>query len=199
VHGTPFLSQALRGHYTDVQVSCARVQIGAIGGAALRAHLSDVLLPPGDLLLRRVTSIPVERVDGLILLSYPELARASRVPGMSLDFDEGRVLASLSVPLPGVSRLARASGRARLSVVGGVVWLRVRGLSVAGLSLPSRLLEQLVPSLNVPIPLPKLPYGLRVDELIPVAAGLVVRACAEDVVFTPAVDVGAEADDLRLL
>ena len=195
VHGRPFLTQVVRGRYPDVEVSCAGLQIASIEGAVLRAHLYDVLLPPGDVIARRVTSLLCGRLDGLVLLPYRELARVSRVPGMSLNHDGERLVASMSVPLPGVSQLARASGRARLSVVGGVVWLRVRGLSVAGISLPSRMLEQLLPSVNVPIPLPTLPYGLRVDELTPVAAGLLVRALAENVVLMPVSDVGAETVD----
>jgi hypothetical protein len=84
-----------------------------------------------------------------------------------------------------VRQLARASGEAHLSASDGVVWLRVRGFSVAGITLPSRTLQQLVPSLSVPFPLPELPYGLRMDGLRPVDAGLLVLASAENVVFVP--------------
>jgi hypothetical protein len=88
--------------------------------------------------------------------------------------------------VPGVSQLARVSGEARLTVVGGVVWLRVRGLAVAGISLPGMVLKQLMPSLNVALPLSALPFGLRLDELRAEAAGLTVCASADDVVFTAA-------------
>ena len=46
------------------------------------------------------------------------------------------------------------------------------------------MLNQLLPTLNVPVPLPALPYGLRLDELRPTAGGLVVDGSAEAVVFT---------------
>ena len=45
------------------------------------------------------------------------------------------------------------------------------------------MLNQLLPSLNVPIPLPELPYGLRIDELRPTDSGLLVCGSAEAVVF----------------
>jgi hypothetical protein len=131
----------------------------------------------------RATELPCERVEGRILLPYGELARVSRIPGLMLSDDGGRLVASASLPVPGVSQLARVSGAAALTVAGGAVWLRVRGLSVAGISLPRLVVTQLMPSLNVPIPLPPLPYGLRLEELQPMAAGLLVCGSADDVVF----------------
>jgi hypothetical protein len=81
--------------------------------------------------------------------------------------------------------------------VAGVVWLRVRGLSVAGISLPIRAVEGLMPSLTVPIALPALPNGLQVDELRPTPAGLAVRASAENVVFAVAPDADPDRDVAR--
>jgi hypothetical protein len=63
------------------------------------------------------------------------------------------------------------------------VWLRIRGVSVAGLALPGLGLSQLLPALTVPVPLPPLPFGLRLDELRPTAGGLVVEGSARAVVF----------------
>jgi hypothetical protein len=41
----------------------------------------------------------------------------------------------------------------------------------------------LLPSLDVPIPLPPLPYGLRLDGLRPTPGGLVVEGSADAVVI----------------
>lgn len=186
VHGTPFLTQALRGRYRDVEVSGDGLRLGEISDATLTAHLYDVDLPPRALLGGRITSLPCAHVDGRIVLPYGEVARISRIPGLTLSFEKQRLVATAALPVPGVSQLARVSGEARLTVVGGAVWLRVRGLSVAGISLPSLVLSQLMPSLNVPIPLSALPFGLRLEELKPEAAGLLVCARADDAVFTAA-------------
>jgi hypothetical protein len=183
VHGTPFLTQALRGRYRDIEVSGDGLRLGEIRDATLTAHLYDVDLPPRELLGGRTTSLPCAHVDGRIVLPYGEVARISRIPGLTLTFEKRRLVATAALPVPGVSQLARVSGEARLTVVGGAVWLRVRGLSVAGISL---VLRQLMPSLNVPIPLSALPFGLRLEELKPEAAGLLVCAGADDVVFTAA-------------
>lgn len=183
VHAKPFLTQALRGRYSEVEV-VGGLRIGEIHGATLVAHLTNVYLPVRELLGGRTTELPCERVRGRLLLPYPELARVARIPGLSLAFGGDRLLATAAVPVPGISQLARVTGEAFLSLTGpGGVWLSVRGVSVAGISLPSGVLSQLLPTLSVPIPLPALPFGLRFDELVPTGEGLAVDGSAEAVVL----------------
>ena len=136
VHGTPFLTQALRGHYRDVEVSGGGLQVGEIAGATLQAHLYNALLPARELLGGRAGQLPCERVTGRIVLPYGEIARVSRIPGLSLRYERDHLIASAALPVPGISQLARVSGRAELSVIDSIVWLRVRGVSVAGISVP---------------------------------------------------------------
>jgi hypothetical protein len=183
VHGTPFLTQALRGRYRDVEV-LGGLRIGDITGATLVAHLTNAYLPLRELIGRRATELPCERVEGRLLLPYPELARLARIPGLTLAFDGERLIAVAALPVPGISQLARISGQAVLSLDrAGAVWLQIRDVSVAGITLSSLVLNQLLPTLNVPIPLPRLPYALRLDELRPTANGLVVDGSADAVVF----------------
>jgi hypothetical protein len=183
VHGRPFLTQALRGCYRDVEV-LGGLRIGEITGATLVAHLTNAHLPLRELLGGRTTELPCERVTGRLLLPYSELAPLARIPGLSLGFEGERLLATAALPVPGISQLARISGEAVLTLAGSEsVWLQIRGVSVAGITLPSLVLSQLLPTLNVPIALPPLPYGLRLDELRPTASGLVVDGSAEAVVF----------------
>lgn len=186
VMGAPFLTQALRGRYREIHVSGGGLQLGEISGATLDAHLHDALLPPRELLGGRADSLFCRRVEGRIVLPYGEIARASRVPGLSLAFERDRLIASAALPVPGISQVARVSGHADLSVNGKTVWLQVRRFAVAGISLPSLVVAQLMPSLNVAIPIPDLPYGLRLDDLQPTASGLVVHGAAGDVLFTAA-------------
>ncbi len=183
VHGVPFLTQALRGRYRDVEVSGGGLQVGEMAGATLEAHLHNVYLPARELLGGRTTELPCEHVEGRLVLPYGELARVSRIPGLALAFVDERLVASAALPVPGISQLARVSGQARLGLVDGTVRLRVSGLSVAGIGLTTLIIRQLLPRLDVPIPLPVLPYGLRLDELRPTPAGLVVYGSAAAVVF----------------
>lgn len=186
VHGSPFLTQALRGRYSEVEV-LGSLRVGEIDGATLVAHLTNARLPLRDLIGRRARELPCEHVTARLLLPYVELSRIARIPGLVLSFEGERLMASAALPVPGINQLARVSGEAVLSLVGGSgVRLRIKGVSVAGISLPSIVRNQLLPSLDVPIPLPSLPYGLRLDELRPTASGLVVDGSADAVVFRPA-------------
>jgi hypothetical protein len=183
VHDRPFLTQALRGRYTDVEV-LGSLRIGEINGATLVAHLTNAYLPTRELLGGRTRELPCERVEGRLVIPYPELSRLARIPGLSLAFDGERLLATAALPVPGISQLARISGHAVLSLTGsGALWLQIRDVSVAGIALSSFLLSQLLPTLNVPISLPPLPYGLRFDALHPTASGLAVDGSADAVVF----------------
>lgn len=183
VHETPFLTQALRGRYRDVEVAGGGLQVGEISGATLNVRLSNVLLPPRELLGRRTQEVACEHVAGRLLVPYSELARVSRVPGLTLSFERGRLFAGASLPVPGISQLASVRGQADLLVDGNTVWLRVSELAVAGLSVTTLLLRQLMPPMNVAIALPNLPWGLHIDHLEPSDAGLVVHVSASAVVF----------------
>lgn len=189
VHGTPFLTQALRGRYGDVEVSGGGLRVGEMTGATLTAKLHNVHLPLRELLGGRTSELPCEAVTGQLVLPFGELARVARIPGLELRPVGERLMASAALPVPGISQLARVSGEAVLSIRGGgTVWLRVQGVTVAGIGLPRLVLSQLLPTLNVPIPLPELPYGLRIDELRPSASGLIVCGSAQAVVFRRTVD-----------
>jgi hypothetical protein len=184
LHGTPFLTQALRGRYSDIEVSAVGLQLGEIAGATLAAHLTNAYLPLRDLLGGRARELPCEQVVGHVVLPYAELARLAKVPGLTLTFEDGHLVASASLPVPGLNQLARVSGRAELTVTSGsAVWLRVRGVAVAGFTLPGIVINQLLPALNVPIALPPLPYGLHLDDLEPTAAGILASGSARAVVF----------------
>lgn len=183
VHAKPFLTQALRGRYTHVEV-LGGLRIGEINGATLVAHLTNAYLPPRELLGGRTKELPCERVEGQLVIPYPELSRVAPIPGLSLMFTGERLMATAALPVPGISQLARISGHAVLSITRtGAVWLQIRDVSVAGIALSSFMLNQLLPTLHVPIPLPPLPYGLQFDEMRPTASGLVVQGSANAVVF----------------
>jgi LmeA-like phospholipid-binding len=187
LHGRPFLTQLLRGRYRDVEVT-GRLRIGEIGGATLDARVTNAYLPLRVALGRsRARELPCEHVQGTLVLPYEELAGAARIPNLAFVFDGGRLRGSATLPVPGIGPLTRVHGEAvptiDRSLDGDGVWLRIRGVSVAGITVPSLVLAQLVPALEVRIALPQLPYGLRLDDLRPVAEGLVVHGSAGAVVF----------------
>lgn len=184
VHGSPFLTQAVRGRYGDVEVTSTGLQIGVLGGSTLHAHLVNAYLPLRALIGRRVSELPVEHVHGYLVIPYSELVRVSPIAGLRFHYRDDRLIATAALPIPGISQLARLSGEAMVTITDtGGVWLRVRNVSVAGITLPAIVLNQIVPTLAFPIPLPPLPYGLRLERLTPTADGLQVSGSAQAVVF----------------
>jgi hypothetical protein len=181
-HAAPFLTQALRGRYRDVRVSGGGLPIGDLRASALEARLTNVYVPARALLGGRLTELPCEHVSGRILLPYRELAAVMPVPGLALGYAD-RLVVTASLPVPGISALARVSGRAYLHVDNGNVWLRVSHLSVAGIGATSLVLRQLMPQLDVAVPIAALPWGLQLQDLTPTPDGLVAEAAADAVVI----------------
>jgi len=168
----------------DVHVSGAELRLGTMVGARLDAHLVNAYLPLRALLRGRAGELSVERVHGNIVVPYTELGRVSPVPGLRLDFRDGRLIVSAAVPLLGISALARVSGEAVVWVGDrGGVRLRVRDIALAGMSVPAIVLNRIVPAIGFPIPLPPLPFGLRIERLTPIQDGLQVSGSANEVVF----------------
>ncbi len=184
VHARPFLTQAIRGRYHRVEVTATDLEFGALRGTKLQAHLTNVYLPVRDLLGRRARELPVERVHGDLVISYRELARVSRVPGLRFFYRNEQLIATARLPVPGIGQVAGVSGEAVTSISpDGGVSVRVRNLSVAGFTVPRIVLSQLVPALEFAVPLPPLPYGLRIEQLTPTAEGLRVSGSSQAVVF----------------
>jgi hypothetical protein len=179
----PFLPQALRGRFPLVELRIDGVGIGALGAAAVTATLRNVRVPPTELFTGRVRVLAAEWLAVRIVLPYEQLARASRVPGLTLRFERDALAAGVSLSVPGFGSVVEVRGRADLTVdAAGQVRLAVRDLALAdaltGIPVPLPALRSLLPALDTPVPLPPLPYGLRIDRVVPTPAGLAVLASA---------------------
>jgi hypothetical protein len=184
VHARPFLTQAIRGRYHRVEVTATDLQFGSLQGTTLHAHLTNAYLSLRALLGRRATELPVEQVHGDLLIPYRELARVSRVPGVRFVYRDERLIVTARLPVPGIGEVAGVSGEAVPTIgADGGVSVRVSNIAVAGFAVPRIVLSQLVPVLEFAVPLPPLPYGLRIERLDPTDAGLRVSGSSAAVVF----------------
>lgn len=184
VHGSPFLTQAVRGRYRDVEVHGRDLAIGVFRTTTLAAHLTNAYLPLRALLGRRVRELPVEHVHGHVLIPYRELARVGPVPGLRFFYRDDTLIATARLPVPGLGQVAGVSGEAVASIgADGTVVVRVRNIAVAGFNVPGIVVSQLAPALAFAVPLPPLPYGLRIEQLMPTPDGLRVAGSAAAVVL----------------
>jgi hypothetical protein len=80
INGFPFLTQALAGQYSDVDVTARRLTIGQLREVQLRAQLHDVSAPISMLLGSGPKTVRVRQVEGTALVSANDLERL--VPGV---------------------------------------------------------------------------------------------------------------------
>jgi hypothetical protein len=181
VRGAPFLTQALRGRYRRVYVTGVGVEIGPITEGQLRGVLRDVRLPLRAALAGTVGEVPVARIDSSVVLPYAQLPRLARIAGLAIEPDGEYLSVRAALSVPAVGDLVRVTARGELLLVDGQVRLKVSGLRVAGVGVPSVVVGQLSRALSSSIVIPPLPYGLTIVEVRVGTHGLIVRCFAENV------------------
>lgn len=181
IGGFPFLTQALSGRYRSLTVTGAGVTGQAVPLSGLTAELSGVRLPLSDVVTGRVDSVPVERLSGRALIAYDAVEAAADRPGLRLSAQGDRLRVTGEVRALG--RTVRASALADVTVDGGALSVTARDYEVAGREVDAALRRLLGGRLDVDVPLPALPYGLRVTAVTVTPDGLVVRAEARDVLL----------------
>jgi hypothetical protein len=182
VHGVPFITQAVRGRYDDIEVSGRLSTLGAISGPALDVHLRGVQLPLGQLVRGDVQEVPVEAAEGTVSIPYSEVARLAEIPGLTLTPNGSRLDASAVVTVPMLGGQVRVTGAAALDLVDGQIRVHISELQAGSVSLPATVLPALSTAATALIPVPDLPYGLRLTSVRPGLAGLLVGGTGRNVV-----------------
>lgn len=178
IDGFPFLTQALRGRYTDIQVD------GVLDApfATFHASLKDAQIPPGAALSGNVTQVPVRRADGTVVVPYAELAQRFLGGSVQVTAENGNLRVTGSVTILGqkvsasiLESVAVEEGR---RLVTEPIDVKVDGLPDAG---PVR--AAVVEALRLDGRLPELPYALQLTGVTAAPDGLRLSASAEDVII----------------
>lgn len=157
IHGIPFLTQLVDGHYDDVEVKVHGFRRGGVTVDLVDAHLRGVLLPFSDVIHGDVNGVPVDRVDGAVIVTYDELA---------------------SVVGHGVSYAYAGSGRVRASLGGLSADVRV---SIQGHDLVLSPISGAFGAADVVIP--ALPFHLHLESVTATSSGVRIVVGARHVVF----------------
>jgi len=100
IHGFPFLTQAVLGEFSDIEIHASHVGSGNFGDLDVEANLRGVHVSFGDLVSRNLSRIPVDRVDTrvrfpasrpLALLDVVALLPFGLTP-TDIGFDDGQIL-----------------------------------------------------------------------------------------------------------
>lgn len=84
INGFPFLTQALSGHYSDIDLRAAGLSVGPLHDVAVEATMRDVDAPLSDLTSGNLQSVRAAGVDGRIRLKDKDIGRAIGIEDLRL-------------------------------------------------------------------------------------------------------------------
>jgi hypothetical protein len=147
----------------------------------VHAHLQGLHVPFSDLTGGRIDEVPVDHVQGTVTVPYDEIARAVRLPGLSVTGSGDSVQVAGRVTALG--QTFTASAHARLEVRNGTVVVTADHARVVGVQLPAAVLPVVERGLSFTVPVQKLPFGLRLTGVQADPDELRVSAEADHVVL----------------
>jgi hypothetical protein len=187
VGGFPFLTQVARGRYDSITIRLRDVAAEATGDQAairlprLDVRASDVDAPvetlrggPGD--------IVAKTVEGTATIGHASVAQLINQPDLRLAHRDGKLVATLPVDLFG--QTFTLTGQADIEAAGDAIRLRFSDLNAEGLPTNQAVRSAVngyAEDLSIDVPLPALPFGIKLREVRPLPEGLSVAAAASDV------------------
>jgi DUF2993 family protein len=182
VHGFPFLTQALRGRYKQIDADLRNPAVeGGLKIDELDIKFRGVRVSTGDLLNRRVDAVPVDSANAVATVSFATMNAAAKenlasARGSTVKFGPGgggNVLA--------VSGAYRSSGvkvalnaKAKLVAEDGDLVVKVAPGALDGI--PRQARGQVTQLLKKASRLPDLPFGFQAKSVTVNGSGLTVQA-----------------------
>ena len=166
IAGFPFLTQLFRGHYERVDVSVRNLRRGSLDISKVVAHLRDVDVPFSSVVHQHVKRIVVSRATAEVDLDYADVNTMLADKHVRLsDGAEGKVhvAASATVGSAGVH-------------VDGDFPLTVQDSALV-IALPA--------GQSVQIPLPSLPFGIKLQSATAESGGIVIRCSTSTFILRP--------------
>ncbi len=84
INGFPFLTQALLGHYSDIDMRAAGLSVGPLHDVALEATMRDVDAPLSEVSSGDLSSVRADEVDGRVRIKDKDLGRAIGIEDLRL-------------------------------------------------------------------------------------------------------------------
>lgn len=176
IRGFPFLTQLVRGRYSDVDVTVRGYQRApAIPLEELDVHLRGARVPLAQI-RGTVSRVPVERVTATARIGYGAFGNAHA--GLSFGYaGNNKVRVSGRVTVAGQPLRATATGRVR--TVGNALSVVIDTVDPAGAA--GAAAREVF---GVRTPLPALPFHFRLTSVRATPAGIELTGSADNVVLT---------------
>jgi LmeA-like phospholipid-binding len=178
IGGVPFLTQVVFGKYTDVGITIHRIGADNICVDQVSAHLKGVHVPLTKAISGKVTTVPIDEVDGSVRLTYADLNKyLATQPGHVTLSPAGsalRVASSVDIPIIGP---VSVFGAVRVAVANDRFTISPASIGVGGLG------SLTVPAaagraLTVTVPISGLPLNLHVVSATTSSTGISLSAKA---------------------
>jgi len=159
------------------------VDAGDVQDLAVDARLQGAHVSLSDALGGNVDRIPVDQISGTLLIPYDQLARASGISGLTITREGDSLRLTGSVQVLGRSIKAEAVGR--VEVNDGRIAINAEQAKVAGIPVPTAVLDEAARLLSFRVQPQNLPLNLRITAVHLTDTGLLVDAVSDDVVLRP--------------
>lgn len=178
IHGFPFLTQAVSGHYDEIDIAMGQVSRDGVTVDDVTADLRDIQAPLAELLGPGAKTIDAGSATATAVVPFATISR--RVPSGLVVRDRGgdllltgyTTVAGFRVPVQAL---------VTLDVTRAGIVATPRQIQAAGADLPVSVARQ---RLAFVVPVHQLPMGLRITRVHVVPDGLQVTASGTNVALT---------------
>lgn len=182
ITGFPFLSQAARGRYDKIKITAHDIRRGGVRIDTIHAEFTGVHVSLSDALAGRVSSVPIDKGVGDLLITYADLSAFLQQRSITITPVDGGLTVTGRIAVAG--RTVSASGTYQVSMSGKNLVFDpiVSTLLVDGAPVPAATLPAVTAALAVQVDTGVLPFGLGVTSVHVTPAGLRVDATATGLV-----------------
>lgn len=190
IHGFPFLTQALRGRYSRIDVTTHGIHRGGLRLDTVKGTFEGVHLGLSAALNGRVRSVPIDHATGEVDVTYPDLNAYLARSHLSVRPD-GTTHLAITGTVSVLGAPVAVSGPVALSVSDGELTLAPSVAKLRGPQgvLPAAIARTAATALTVHVTLNELPFGLRLQTVRVGPTDITITARAQDI----AVPVPADA------
>ena len=188
--GFPFLTQALRGRYSDVSVTAADVHRGPVRVTRVDARLHGVRLPLAGVLRGTIDEVPVDSAEATGLFRYADLSAAVPNSRLTISEENGHLRLHGTTAVFGVSLSGSAFGEVRVD--GDRLTIAPQNFTLDAGGRTMALNPALAAAFTYSVPI-NLPFGLQLRSVQPRPEGLLVTATGSSLVLrsrVPSADGG---------
>lgn len=184
--GFPFLTQAVKGEFQEVDVTVRDVARGGVTIDRIDATLRGVEVDLGDAINGRVSAVPIEAGTATMRVTYGDLSAflATRPGNIRIVPRDGRVYVVSTFGVPGVGQVD-VEGTPTVRATDSAVRVTVSNMrAVAGnATLSASLAAQAAARAAFTVPLEGLPFGIQVKSAELTESALEVTASARGLVI----------------